>query len=257
MMVEMIALKEFSHSVGVIEVNQRFKVNPTYARELIANGIAKTVDAAMIPQRAPRRWPGAHIVIMASGPSLTDEMIKTVGLWASAETDENRKVIVINTTYQSAPWADILYAADLAWWKEYGDDARQVFTGEMWSQHAGACQMFKLRHIQCERRPGLSALDGVIHNGGNSGYQAIGLAADFGATRITLLGYDMKNTNGKKHHHSDHPKSLRQSSPFATWIPQFKQLAHDAKARGIRIVNATPDSALKCFDYVDLEEALR
>jgi len=255
----LIALQPFQHSAGMVETGGEFFASPTLAAELVAGKMARHYDDNVRKEIAKRntRWADAAVAILASGPSLTSEAVEAVRAWACEIQPQRRKVIVINSTFKVAPWADVLYGADRTWWDYYAEEAAQEFHGERWTQSPDAARKHGLRHIQCERRIGLSSIAGVINDGGNSGYQAIGLAADFGAREITLLGYDMQRTGNKGHHFGEHPSPLRQSSPFKTWLGSFKKLAEDLSARGIRVVNATPTTALQCFEKVALEDALR
>ena len=104
-------------------------------------------------------------------------------------------------------------------------------------------------------------LDGLgrdcIHFGGNSGYQAINLAYLMGASTVTLLGYDMGNTNGLSHWHGDHPGHLKKQLPINLWLSKFPALADDLKAEGVRVINASRVTALECFDRLPLELALQ
>lgn len=162
----------------------------------------------------------------------------------------------MNTTFRAAPWADALYACDLAWWDRHIDEVRQSFAGESWTQTPEAARRHGLRFIDGRPGRGLSKERGVIHQGGNSGYQAIGLAVDQGAERIVLLGFDMQDTGGRTHWHGDHPQGLRNASPFASWIGKFGQLAVDLQRDGIAVLNATRETALTCFERAPLEKAL-
>lgn len=96
----------------------------------------------------------------------------------------------------------------------------------------------------------------MIHWGGNSGYQAINLAYLWGARRVVLLGYDMQKTDGKSHWFGDHPKGLNGNSPYPTWIQKFDRLAADLKSEGVEVINATRETALRCFQRANLEDIL-
>ena len=250
-LMELRALKRFSNSVGVIEEGERFFASDEYGKELIGIGIAQLESS----QQQIAFGQGLRFVVMASGPSLTLEDIQTVWSWRN-EGATDRRVVVVNTTFRRAPWADFLYAADLRWWDEYAQEAKSTFAGELWSQHEVARQKYGTRHIQIARRPGLSRIKGIIHNGGNSGYQAIGLATQLGASSIVLLGFDMYRTNGKSHHHGDHPKGLKQHSPYEAWLRNFPQLASDLVEAGVMVLNASRATRLNCFPRANLEDAL-
>lgn len=163
---------------------------------------------------------------------------------------------MINTTFRAAPWADVLYACDRAWWDRHVDEVRTSFAGECWTQTPDAAKRHGLNLITGRSASGLSKERGVIHQGGNSGYQAIGLAVEFGANRIVLLGYDMQPTGGRSHWHGDHPSPLRNTSPFASWIQKFGALSDDLAKSGVEVINATRETALQCFRRLPLESAL-
>jgi len=63
----------------------------------------------LTPVPVPRLWPGATVACLASGPSLTRADVALVRA-------QGLPTIVVNTTYQMAPWADVLYACDAKWW---------------------------------------------------------------------------------------------------------------------------------------------
>lgn len=88
----------------------------------------------------------------------------------------------------------------------------------------------------------------------NSGTGALMLAAHRRARRIIMLGYDCKKTNGKTHHHGDHPKGLGNAKSMGRWQELFKRAA--LRLRHVQVVNASRETALTCFPRVTLEEAL-
>jgi acetyl-CoA acetyltransferase len=102
---------------------------------------------------------------------------------------------------------------------------------------------------------GLSVGYGTINHGGNSGYQAINLAYMLGAARIVLLGFDMQATGGKTHWHGDHPAGLGNPSDFSGMIKAFDALAEDLKMMGVKVINSTTTTALRCFERMPLDLA--
>lgn len=193
------------------------------------------------------RWVGESVAILASGPSLRHAPLQ--------EIDESGcRVIVVNNSWQLAPWADLLYACDMHWWDRYFPEVDARFSGQLWTQEAGAVWKYpRISYIRSIALPGLSRRPGVIHQGGNSGYQAIGLAYQTGAKRIFLFGFDMHGS----HWHGEHEKSvsghLTVQLDFENWIPQFSALASDLKAEGVEVVDCTPGSALECFRKAEFE----
>lgn len=194
------------------------------------------------------RWPGCHVAILASGPSLTVEQCESVRAWRDAKP-EQRKAVAINNTFQRAPWADLLYACDATWWRVHIAGVRESFHGELWTQDEAAHREFGIRRVESQRLPGLGKRPGVIHQGGNSGYQAINLMWQAGASRCILLGFDMRGT----HWHGRHvglPNTTEWL--FKLWAKDFARLASDLEAEGFEVVNCNPGSALECFRKSDL-----
>lgn len=197
----------------------------------------------------PRLWPDSTIVCLATGPSLTAE-------------DANRArrlgpVIAINDAYRVAPWADVLYACDAAWWREHVKRLRD-FRGLRFSVEANArgCDATVLK---------ITGMHGLDHNptglrsGRNSGYQAINLAVHLGASRIVLLGYDCQRTLNQAHFFGEHPKALRRTTDerFRQWREElFPTLVPALAACGVEIINASRRTGLDCFPRRRLEDVL-
>lgn len=185
--------------------------------------------------------------ILASGPSLTKSDVDKL---------KGEKVCVINTTYQIAPWADILYACDQSWWEwDVGQEAIRTFQGQKWTQtEAWNKRLPELNYIESKSGSGL-AMEGAIYQGSNSGIQAINLIYQLYKPEIIyLLGYDMKGTKENAHWHAPHPNHI--SSPWDSWVGLYNQVAADAERLGVQIINCSRETALTCFPRQSLEEVL-
>lgn len=97
---------------------------------------------------------------------------------------------------------------------------------------------------------------GAIRRGLNSGYQALGAAVLWGARRVVLLGYDFQRTGGRAHWHPDHPANMGNLGTLPDWIAEMGVLARDLDGQGVEVLNATRETALRCFPRIDLSEAL-
>lgn len=190
----------------------------------------------------PRLWEGKTVAVLASGPSMCKSVIDDV--FASG-----MPAIVINNTYQLAPWADMLYAADAAWWHAHPDAA------DFQGLRVTVQDVFHALKLRCSGPTGFDPHPGAVRSGGHSGHQAVHIAMHAGARRIILCGFDMHGT----HWHGEHPEPLRNTAQgtYGRWCEAFAELAQAATELGIEIVNATPGSALACFPAVSLSEALR
>lgn len=149
-----------------------------------------------------------------------------------------------------------MYAADQTFWRVYIEDIKRVFSGELWTVSEVARDQYGLYWLACMKGEGLSREPNTINSGGNSGFQAISLAALFGAAKIVLLGYDMQRTSGKSHWHGDHRGGLPNGRGFASWAARMAPLAKDLHSRGIEVYNCTRTTALQCFPTARLEDVL-
>jgi hypothetical protein len=194
-----------------------------------------------------RNYDDKTFVIIASGPSLTSEDVEYCRGKA--------KVIAINDNYLMAPWADYLYFCDGKWWRWHQDKEEfKNFQGQIYTRHSEAGEQENINHIQSKPEKGLSKDKDVIHEGSNSGYQAINLAYHLGAKRIILLGYDMQTTNGENHWFGLHPDKI--VSNYNNFVDKYNQMAPHAKEIGLEIINCTRQTALKCFPRQELRKAL-
>ena len=185
-------------------------------------------------------WWQETVVCIGAGPSLTVDDVDQVR--------DKARVIVINSSYMLAPWADLLYACDGKWWDWH--DGGQLFMGEKWTQDAGAAARYRLNYIKGIAGTGLCTDPRMIHTGSNSGFQAINMAYHKGAHRVILLGFDMQfGHEGQAHWHGEHPDNVR--SNYEMFKAGFKQIAEQGK---IEVINASRETALRCFPRKPLED---
>lgn len=198
-------------------------------------------------------WAEVPAVVIASGPSLTDEQLQAV-----RDRRERCHTIAVNNTCGRAWWADCAYFGDYLALREYVPKLRPPagsFEGEWWTQDKAGAERWSLQLVASGNRPGLGTER--VHLNGNSGAQAVNLATLFGARRVLLLGFDMKaGPGGQKHWFGSHPVPLVQDLLFDEWIHKFEAIAKDAIAMGVEIVNCTPGSALPWFRMGNIEEEL-
>lgn len=186
---------------------------------------------------------GRTVVLVASGESAGDANLELARGWP---------VIVVNDAWRLAPWAAALYACDLAWWDLHHAAVAKGFTGQRWTQCEQAARKYGLNRIAGKQAPGLSADPALIHFNYNGGAQAMNLALHAGARRFVLVGYDM----GGAHFFGQHPKPLKNNTPYSSCIRAFGVIAADCKRFGVEVVNTSPVSKLQCFKTSDLATAL-
>lgn len=177
---------------------------------------------------------------MASGPSMCEADAEMIRDWRDGH---DRRVIAVNTTFRLAPWADVIYAYDPAWWSDNVRGAERS-GAELWSASSEACRLFGLNRARLRM------------SGGNSGYQAARLAlTTFGAGTVILAGFDMQHTRRDEHWHEPHPDRYPKTRAYEEWVWYMKMLGR--KFRG-RLFNASRETAIPHEDIprVSLEDAL-
>jgi hypothetical protein len=252
-LIDLVALQPVQLSVGTIQANTLFRATKLEAQKFVASGLAVPADQNPALHWRGLNWDGADVVILASGPSLSVEQCAAVQAWRAAEKYHMRRVIAINTTYRRAPFADVIYACDYPWWNVYFDDVSAKCLGEKWTQDPEAAAKYGLHLIKSKRGEGLCTEPGLIYQGENSGYQAIGLCHQARAKLVYLLGYDMKGG----HWHGDHPPGLDKVNRFERWANFFVPLQKDCNVAGMYVTNCTPGSALKAFPMLDWKEVFK
>ncbi|MBX3603209.1 MAG: hypothetical protein KF863_21520 [Rubrivivax sp.] len=189
---------------------------------------------------------------MATGPSLAASQLAPV---EAAHARGECRVITVNDAAAFAPWADAHYVGDYLWLKHRLHGYRPNARGTWWTGSDAGAVRWQLQYVRASGRPGLGS--DRVHLNGNSGAQAINLAAIFGARRVLLLGFDMKpGADGRLHVFGSHPAPLVQECLFEEWLHKFAPIARDAEAMGLEIINCTPGSALTLFPASSIEREL-
>jgi len=204
---------------------------------------------------APEIWRGATAVVVGGGPSLTQaqcERAHRAGL----------KVLAVNDAIRPdrAPFADAHYFCDERWWRWHREKRwYQDFRGLRVTLENPVVVAADptIKSMQNLGRDGLCPARHGLHTGRNGGYQAIGLAVHFGVARILLIGFDLKPAaDGRSHWHGGHPVPVNPTAYELLMLPMFPSLIGPLAALGVELINCTPDSALKCFPRMTLEEAI-
>jgi hypothetical protein len=100
---------------------------------------------------------------------------------------------------------------------------------------------------------------GIIGGGGNSGFQALNLAVQFGASRVLLIGVDMTDAAGIHWYGKNRwPMANNPARDnFQRWIEAFNRAAPVLSRMGVRVFNGSPRSALQCFPRASIAEFLK
>jgi hypothetical protein len=190
---------------------------------------------------------GQTALIFASGPSLTK-------LW-SADRPLPLPSIAVADAWRIAPKADALYATDQKWWMHHKGvpEFQGVKIGYQGPGPAG------IIWLSGSGREGYDERLGFIRHQWNSGGSSIHLAAQLGARRIVLIGFDFRVIDGRRHFFGEHPREIESisQSRYDSWAELMSELARELERRKVEVLNATPGSALKTWPFVDLEKICR
>lgn len=201
----------------------------------------------------PLFW-GETVFVLASGPSLTQDVCDKV---------KGHKAIVVNASYKLAPWAPVWYFTDGHIYEKYTDDVLS-WPGEIVTMSVTAKEELDqgVKRVKGEGDPAFPFVSfppvghHAIRQGRSSGHTAVSLAIALGASRVPLLGFDMRVVDGREHHHDEH-KGPRDHEQYAReFVPAFAGWNAAALASGVEIYMCTPGSAVTEFPFAALDEVL-
>ena len=199
------------------------------------------VDTKPYPATWLRLWAGKTAFVLASGPSLTLSDVAQVRRYAQAH---DCPVLVTNSTYRLALWADALFFYDSRWWSAHGNDVLRDFPGQI----VTVCELIHHRMLNLRKQP--------FNAYKNSGGGAISFAMYAGAKRVITLGLDgQPAADGRQHWHVPDPV-LGDATGLSLFLPCFPDLAQDAAQQGVEIINASRQTAITCFQRQPLADIL-
>lgn len=197
-------------------------------------------------------WTGRAVAIIASGPSAKK---------AGVERLEGRlPVLAIKQNVDLAPFAEAVYGCDYPWWRSV--EGLPKFRGLKLAYEPRACDQYGCQRVEIPNKLGDKLLfekTGVVAAGGNSGFQALNLAAQFGATKILLVGIDLHGRCGAHWYGRNVAPGMSNPSDdnYRRWLRAFEAAAPDLAARGIEVVNTSPLSDLKAYPQRTIDQALQ
>lgn len=234
--------------------------------------ILRRIEGSRFSEILPA-WNAETVVLLGGGPSLTQEQVVLV---RRAREAGAVRVIAVNDAYLWASWADAHYSADSHWHADHTAGIAKPVLGliaeevrERWAKFAGekctiqnsganvkddAVHMLRNKTFP-EHAIGLSLDPQSLVTGRNSGFQALNLAVLAGATTILLLGFDGKPADDGRTHWSGGHRRPTPDGAYAEYRMAMNA-APAIKAAGVRVINASPGSAIDAFEKMALEDAL-
>jgi len=216
---------------------------------------------------APPIWKGGTCFIIGGGPSLRGVNLRPFLT--------GRKVIAVNDAYGDyhgdtpssiicREWVPVCFFGDIGWWNMHKGNLRHYNGILVTNAPESECIKHNLpkwvRYMKREPVGFCTEPNGLAWCK-NSGATAINLAYHLGASKVVLLGFDMKA--GPKGERNYHPNQKNPDPPSKSLLQLhtsgFDALAKAIKDKGVQleVVNATPNSALPTFPLVSFQETLK
>ena len=193
-------------------------------------------------------WAGQYVAIIGGGPSIKRSDVDMLR--------DRLRVVVINESFQLAPWADVLYSCDNNWW-QIRHVALNKFNGLKVTQDDVAAQMFpdlkkiKLRPDGPGTYKKYFLMDewGEVGSGQGSGFQVVNWMAQLAVKGMALLGFDGCTINDQMHWHGRHQGRLNNpnQSTFLAWKMWMENAAPKLRELSIDMVNCSMVSTIGCF----------
>lgn len=194
----------------------------------------------------PIDYGGRPVAIIGGGPSLTLGQVRQIGL---ARAQDKIRVIAINDAIYPCWFADQNHGSDKRWWdKNRGVPAYRGIKTSL--------EITGYHDVRTLKNTGLEGFDdtpGCIRGGCNSGYQAVHLAAQLGAHRIIIVGFDFSDDGAKSHWFGPHGPGMDLHSNTENWRRNFSGLTDELARRKIAVVNATIKSTITWLPKVNLD----
>lgn len=228
----------------------------------------------------PRMWEGGECWIIGGGPSLSQQFEVPQDVIDKVMSGEEsiaayspflssihgKHIIGVNAAFLLGSWIDIIFFGDGGFYKNNFKQLDKInklkIAGNMSAKKIARMRGVKFVGRDHNHNMGITKRKGFISWNGNSGAAAINLAVHLGATKIYLLGFDMKVGPTKMQHWHAHygsgkkgPRDPRKL-PFHRHLLGFPRIAIEAKKLGVEIINVSPDSAIKSFKRVSLKEVI-
>lgn len=197
-------------------------------------------------------WSGQVAVVVASGQSVSQVSLDVVR--------DRCRVLVVNSSFRAALWADVLYASDRGWWEHKRNRDAFEFSGLkiIARESIGKNNNIKVVNVKTINEADAHSLHlepkGIIGHGGNSGFQGLNLALQFGSRKIVLVGFDMCG----EHWHEKHVEPLRnpRDAAMALWRKRLDAQAARLNAMRVEVINASVQSALTAYPKMSVASAL-
>lgn len=198
-------------------------------------------------------WQGLDVFLVCGGTSVVPAEVEKL------RGRPNSKVVVINSSYTVAPWADMLFFADERWWlRELAEgrrEALEAFEGAIVT-NSWKVQHPRFHHLKRALPPGLSRDRGTCSLQFTSVTAVLNICLHKKAARVVLIGVDGRDgENGRAHHHAEYPWP-RNPETYDVKEREFESIKADLERGGVVVLNASPITTSKVWPRVNLADFL-
>lgn len=196
-------------------------------------------------------WTGKAVAIIASGPSTKKADVELL--------KDRLPVLAVKKNVELAPWAEVVYGCDFPWWKSVRGLPDFKGLKLSYDPRTHAADGVQKVDISLKDDRILAEKVGLIGAGGNSGFQALNLAVQFGAKRVLLIGFDMQDRSGVHWYGRNNWQSGNNPSEsnFRRWRAAFQAAVPDLEKLGVEVINASPVTDLTCFPRRGVADTLK
>lgn len=204
----------------------------------------------------PAEWVDEAVFIVAGGLSVERQNLQLL---------RDRKVIVINSSYEVVPWAPYLFTMDGRWLRHHEANLRLHYKGKIVTNSASAYWKGMLV-LNRKAPPGLSmepdsasGLRTSLHGAINMAAHLIGATRDLpGKRKVVLLGADGGGVQyaGRTHHHSAHPW-YRKKNCWEEQQADLQTIVKPLRDLKIEVMNCSPGTVWPMWPIFErLEDCL-
>ena len=182
--------------------------------------------------KVPKMWRGATVYVLGGGSSLLEENLELI---------HDERVIGINDAFVLGDWVDMCWFGDPRWYT-WNENELLKYSGIT----TCCCEIMrkvtsdKVHVLDRGKKMGLEERESFISWNYSSGGSGVNLASQLGASRIVLLGFDMKpDKEGQYWWHDRHHVKEFSKDPYPRFIEAFEHIGNEARGMGIEIINST------------------
>lgn len=205
------------------------------------------------------------IVAVGTGPSLTMDQVQVA-------REKGFRLFGCNRVFEVVPDLEVLYGCNHEFWAHYWDRLLSAHAAKKWTTNSKTAKRYNINHIAEQWGYGLCETPGTIHHGHGSGFSLVSLAHELGATRVLLLGYDLKYApdydgerkeigSSPRHYFGEYPAAMqhwpskRVDDGVHSELVELYRQVHEQGL--VEIISCSPGSALEgVIPHADINEVL-